>query len=384
MNHPIGAMIDEMDGIQISVGASLDVSYGSFPILLGRYGLSDIGDETNEERAFLGDYAYNPGEQIGDIILTAGAYYGNGKVVAFGDTSSFQNLAIPSSFPVINSVFSWLSSSKTGLLESTQIILSLVFLVSAFVLFMKFGKEKIRFLYVPLTLSFALIITAFANPIMLGENEIEGNIVYIDTSHIERFNLKSYEDDSLSGLMVNLVRNDYLPLILKDFSAEKLSNCEILILNAPTKAFSDGEVESIKQFMNDGGLIILSTGFEDKDASIPLLSEFGLDVDEIPLGPVPYVEEDPETYQKDPRFVSSWPIIMDGSSDTEIFYSVEILYQEYILMTFTSYGSGGLLLISDSEYLLDGNLESLEDYWPGNIQFLYHIINEMLNREVLQ
>ena len=163
------------------------------------------------------------------IILTAGAYYGSGKVVVFGDTSSFQNLAIPSSFPIINSVFGWLSSGKTALLENTQVILSLIFLAIVFVLYMKFMKNKIRFVLFPLALCFALIITAFANPIMLGENEIQGNIVYIDSSHVERFNLKSYEDDSLSGLMVNLVRNDYLPLILKDFSTEKMDNCKIMI-----------------------------------------------------------------------------------------------------------------------------------------------------------
>jgi len=399
MNHPMTYMIDEVDEIQISVGASLDISYGSFPIIQGKYGLSDIGDESNEERAFLGDYSYNPNEQIGDIILAAGAYYGSGKVVVFGDTSSFQNLAIPSSFPLVNSVFSWLSSGKTALLENTQIILSLIFLAIAFVLYLKFTKSKIRFVFFPLALCFALIITAFANPIMLGENEIKGNIIYIDTSHIERFNLKSYEDDSLSGLMVNLIRNDYLPLILKDFSTEKIENCKVLIFNAPTKTFSDGEVESIKQFMSNGGLAILSTGYDDKEASMPLLSEFGLDIDEIPLGPVPYVEQDPEVYQKDPRFASSWPILGDIISnynvsdpefqfedgETYAIYSFSIAdFGEYCLMTFTKHGSGGLLLISDSEYLLDQNIEALDDYWPGNIQFIYHIIDIMIDKGVIQ
>ena len=112
-----------------------------------------------------------------------------------------------------------------------------------------------------------------------------------------------------------------------------------------------------------------------------LLSEFQLDIYDIPLGPVPYVEENQEEYQKEPRFVDSWPIEIFDNPDTEIFYSIEILEDEYILITFTHYGKGGLLLISDSEFLYDENIESIDDYWPGNIQFLYNIIDEIATGE---
>ena len=391
MNHPVTYKIDNTDEIQISVGASLDINYASFPIIVGRYGLSDMGDRLNAEKAFLGDYEYNPGEHIGDIILAAGAYYGNGKVVVFGDTSSFQNLAISSSLPLVNGVFSWLGSQSTSFIFNMQVILSLILLVGAFVIYLKYKKNRIHFAFFPLVLCFGLIISAFANPIMLQESEMKGKIVYIDASHIERFDIKSYEEDSLTGLMLSLIRNDYLPIILKEFSTDKIDNCDILVFNAPTKAFSSGEVDYLKEFMNKGGLVILSTSFEDKEASMPLLKEFSLDIDEIPLGPVPYVEEDPEAHQTEPRFSDSWPIIGDIGKDendttypTYPFYSVEIENKEYVLMTFTQHGAGGLLFISDTKFLLDKNIETLEDYWPGNIQFLYHIINEMVNKGVLQ
>jgi len=340
-------------------------------------------------KRYLGDYEYNPGEQIGDIILAAGAYYGNGKVLVFGDTSSFQNSAISSSLPLIKSVFNWLVCNRTATIEYTQVIISLLLLMGATILYLKSKKNnKIHFVFFPLALCIALIISAVANPIILGKDEIKGNIVYIDISHGERFSLKPYEDDSLTGLMVNLMRNNYLPLILRDFSIDKIENCEILIFNAPTKLFSNREVDAIKQFMNNGGLVILSTGYTDKEASMPLLREFELDIYDIPLGPVPYVEETPEKYQKEPRFVDSWPIIGDIGEDendtTYPFYSINIDGYEYILMTFTRYGDGGLLLISDSEFLLDKNIESLYEYWPGNIQFLKNIIDEMINKEVLQ
>jgi hypothetical protein len=229
-----------------------------------------------------------------------------------------------------------------------------------------------------------LIIAAVVNPIVLGQDEIQGNILYIDTSHGERFSVKPHEDKSLSGTMVNFMRNDYLPLVLRELSVDRIQKSEILLFNAPTKSFDGSEVEAITQFIYDGGLVILATGYNDKEASMPLLREFGLNIYDIPLGPIPYAEENPEEYQTEPRFVDSWPIIIEDSDITENFYSIDIGGEEYILMTFTSYGDGGFLFISDSEFLMDKNIESLYDYWPGNIQFLKNILDEMISREVLQ
>jgi hypothetical protein len=384
LHHPITAKIDSLDEIEISVGASLDISMSSFPMVLGKFGLSDIGDRSNAEGAFLGDYEYNSGEQIGDIILAASAYYGNGRVMVFGDTSSFQNSAISYSLPFIGSVFNWLSSQRTSTIENIQIVIALILMIFAIIIYVIYRMDKIHFGFFPIFLCIILLLSVTANPVILGKDEVKGNIIYIDASHSERFDLKPFEDHSLSGLMLNFMRNDYLPLILRDFSKEDIINSEILVLNAPTKMFSGDEVEFIKQFMNDGGLVILSAGYPDIDASIPILREFELDVYDIPLGPIPYVEEDPELYQKEPRFVDSWPIIVGPGNSSEIFYSIEIAGETYVLMTFSPYGDGGLLFISDSEFLMDKNIESLYDYWPGNIQFLKNIIDEMITKGVLE
>lgn len=385
MHHPVTYKIDSLDEIEISVGASLDINAGSFPMIIGRYGLSDEGNRLNTKKAYLGDYEYNKGEQIGDIILVAGAYYGNGRVLVFGDTSPFQNSAIISSLPFISSVFNWLSSQRTATIEYTQVVVSLILLTGAFVLYLRFKSNKIHFILFPVALCIALIISAIINPIVLGKEEIKGNLVYVDASHVERFNLEPYEDDSLTGTMFNLMRNSYLPLLLRDFSKDKIKNCDMLIFNAPTKTFSTDEVEFIKQYMYNGGLVMLSTGYQDKDASMPLLREFGLDIYDIPLGPVPYVEgNQTEEYQKQPRFVNSWPISIRENNNTEIFYSVNISDETYVLMTFTKYGDGGLLLIGDSEFLMDKNIESLTDYWPGNIQFLKNILDEMKTEGTLK
>ncbi|MCK5458948.1 MAG: hypothetical protein KAI20_03595, partial [Thermoplasmatales archaeon] len=59
LHHPVVSNIQSKDEIQISVGASLDISPSSFPIIVGRYAFSDEGDPTNEDFAYLGDYEYS-------------------------------------------------------------------------------------------------------------------------------------------------------------------------------------------------------------------------------------------------------------------------------------------------------------------------------------
>jgi hypothetical protein len=48
---------------------------------------------------------------------------------------------------------------------------------------------------------------------------------------------------------------------------------------------------------------------------------------------------------------------------------------------FVDYGAGGLLVIGDSQYLLDKNLESIYDYWPGNILFIKYLLDELPMKE---
>ena len=127
LHHPITSRFTSLDELQYGVGASLNITASSFPVIIGTYALSDHGNQTNKDIAYLGDYEYNKGEQLGDVILVAGAYYGEGKVLVFGDTSSFQNPAITFSYPFIQSTFTWLASTQTATTNTLQIGISICF-----------------------------------------------------------------------------------------------------------------------------------------------------------------------------------------------------------------------------------------------------------------
>ena len=377
LHHPVNEGIPNENWVSISVGASLDVSKAAFPVLIGRYSFSDIGNYLNE-RGFLGDYKCNSDEQLGDVILAAGAYYGNGRVLVFGDTSSFQNSAMSHSYSMIYNVFKWLNSQRTFVVRYTQIALSLILLISMAAMYLFFKEKHVFSVFFPIVLCAALLISNAINPVLIGEKTMQGPIIYIDASHGERFNLDSYTDGATSGLTINFGRNNYSSFILPVFSEKWISNGEGLILIAPTESFKDYEVDFMKEYIYDGGLVILSTGYQDKKGSEGLLRAFNLDIQNLPLGGVPYEEN-----KTAPKFVDSWPIMTQEDDDTRVFYSISIENTSYNLVVFKRYGEGGLLVIGDSQFLLDKNLELLYDYWPGNVQFLKNIIDELQDMGVL-
>lgn len=374
MNHPITYNSEILDRIDISVGATLDInSVNSFPIILGKYGLSDKGDYKSNSN--LGDYEYNPGEQLGDVVLVAGSYYGNGKVIVFGDTSSFQNLALPNSISFVKNVFNWLAFSSNGLVKLTQILLFLMFFLFSTILYIFLSKQKILFLIFPLIICFAIIFAIIINSILIIIPPTKGNIAYIDTTHNEFFNKRVSKVNSLDGTFTNIMRNDYLPILLRDFSEEKIKNSELLIFNSPTEIINDKEIKLLKDYMYNGGYIILASGFNEKNSYINFLNEFGLDVYDFPLGPVPYTKDNPEEFIEQPRFVDSWVINIENALNTESFYNITIEGYTYTLVTFTEYGTGGLLFICDGQFLYNKNIESADELWPGNIQFLKNIFD---------
>jgi uncharacterized membrane protein len=384
-HHPITALLTGLDTLQYGVGASLDISLSSFPIIIGTYALSDQGNQTNEDIAFLGDYDYNKGEQLGDVILVAGAYYGAGKVLVFGDTSSFQNAALTFSYPFIQSTFSWLTSNQTMVINVLQIGVSLLLLISALLIYRLWRDKTMQCTLFPVLLCASLLFTTSLNPLLIHNTDVipTSNIVSIDASHGERFTLESFTDDSVNGLIVNLHRNNFLPVLLKDFSKEKIQASNILIFIAPTTQFTGDEVAFLKQYMANGGFIILATGYEEKEASLPLLQAFDVDVEQTPLGPVPYVESNMTLYQNEPRFVDSWPLSFQ-QNQTVSYYNFTWEDLTFHLVIFMRHGDGGLLVIGDSQYLLDKNIESIYDYWPGNILFLKYLLDEIQSMEEIR
>lgn len=376
--HPFVAHSTGGEELQYGVGASLDIAPFAFPLVTGTFAFSDEGDRSNIDIAYLGDYEHKNGEQLGDVILVAGSYYGEGKVLVFGDTSSFQNPALPFSYLFLRSTLTWLTNEQTATTNLLQIAGSLLLLGGAVGAYFLFKDRTMKFFLFPLLLCISLLTTTSLNAMMMNpaDSTVSGNLVLIDASHGERFTLESFTDNSVNGLIVNLQRNNLLPAVLRDFSKERIMKSTLLVFNAPTKAFTAEEVTFLDSYMTQGGVVVLATGYDDKEASLPLLRVFSVDIEPTPLGPVPYVEGNLTLYQNEPRFVDSWPV---SFAENQMLSYYNFTWDEYSfhLVVFIKHGAGGLLVISDSQYLLDKNIESIYDYWPGNILFLKYLLDEL-------
>ncbi|MDD4653533.1 MAG: hypothetical protein PHQ34_15025, partial [Methanothrix sp.] len=223
-------------------------------------------------------------------------------------------------------------------------------------------------------------------------------VAWIDFTHLNQFNSENYRDDGVAGLTENLFRNGYLPQVLqKDQEISEILKGSAAIIIAPNEDYTAKEAQEIRQFVNSGGLLILCAGYKSAGPLITILKSFGLEIGDIPLGSFPWIEEthatggqaivSPENlrlYWHKPKFMEAYPVRADGDymPITWMRYN-DVVYN---LIIQKKVGLGNVVLIGDSRFLLNENLEHLsqgegkenrEQYqlqWLGNIELLRKIL----------
>ncbi len=361
MPHPINRDVIVAEDIQIWIGASLAIAPPARPVIIGKYAYSDIGDAAKIDRSFLGDRRYNLGERLGNVCLVAEASYGKGKVLAFGDTSPFQNGALTTSWKFAQRVFQWLSGKPRFSARPYRGIAIFVAALLIFCLrrFLSLSFHGWGFLSLGFVIAAQLIHTLAAPPPL---PRIAQPKALVDISHAERFDQLSWYDNCIGGLELNLARNGYSPMLMRDFSGSLVEDSDVLIVIAPAKDFSPQECQTISNFMKDGGTLILSTGYEERDRSRALLSLFSTEILPVPLA---YFET--RVWDQTVRLAEAWPIKVSAPGTIPICYYSGL---DYPVIAYAPRGRGGALLIGDSRFFLNSNLEGKEEYYLGNITFL--------------
>jgi hypothetical protein len=247
-----------------------------------------------------------------------------------------------------------------------------IMLILATILFAVQRKYTIVFVITLFTISSLIYLaTIFVSPSpQVKRYTGAANIAYIDTSHLERINLDLWgEPDGFGGLIYNLSRNGYFPQVLKTFNEDRIASAGMLIIIAPAKPFTEREIETIGKFVQNGGFLIVAVGWEEKDASVGLLEHFGLRIGNTPLGRISPAQND-----KGLSFYKSWPVI-DNEERSEVLCKI----WNYPTAVYHPYDNGGVLLVGDSSFLLNRNLEGLHDYFLANIMFLKEVFSTRFN-----
>lgn len=358
---------DAINEIEIWIGASLTVVPPARPVIIGSYGFSDPGDMANPQRGNLGNLLFDPGERLGDIPLAAECRYGRGKVLVFGDTSPLQNGALVYSHRFVENMFAWLSRPQASAADLARRLVATLLIVAGMVLLAKRAR-----MHSWLSLAAAAVLVGWALgavPAKALDAPItaHNNIAWIDASHLERFSLNSWVDYGFGGLTYNLMRNGYSPLLVTDWDVSFLKRGSLLILIAPSRSFSRSEVKSIRQFVGGGGHLILAAGWEDLSGSKELWDEFGLRVQQRPLGRV--LVKQPGG---DVRLYKGWSIkVVRG--DPEVLCSP----WGYPAIVKLRIGKGSVVAIADTQFLLDRNLEGTQRYYPENVDFLRRLFMQL-------
>jgi len=361
-------LLDEQNDAGLVVGASLGLSYPAVPIVIGRYGFSDRGDPDDEDGGYLGNLEYEPGERLGDVVLAAAQNYGKGKILIFGDTSGFVNPLLIDTYPFVNRVLTWLASDARIPAHGPRLALSLV-LLAAFGLFMYLaGLSVFRSVLAPVLVIAPVILSQalFAGRV---ETPIRGDFALVDDSHYGRYPVEFWKPHGLMGLHLNLMRKGYLSFSMRGFDASFLNSSRLLVLIAPSKPFTSTEIAALDEYVRNGGNLFISVGYEEKGASEPVLRNFGFDIENIPLGS--FYTDVPGT-DLSVYFREAWPISYSGD-DVQVIAG----HGEYPTILLKDYGKGKVAIFGDSSFFYNINLETEDEPFTPNIEFLNWLLDQL-------
>ena len=310
LSHPsTTGMRDDRNQFGVVIGASVECRWPARPLLVGRWGWIDEGDQGNSG-AMLGNHKYDAGEKLGDMVLAAEERVGKGRIIAFGDTSTFNNGINIGAHQFTRRLFSYLagggSNPQMPLRQGLGFVLALA-LVG--LLFYRPETVKTGAVAIALGISVAACTgwtcgTREAPPdgyrinrqtVQMQPDPVtmrtqipwqewlprEGRtgkplLAYIDQSHLPASSEEMWCPDGCMGVAMSLTRDGYLTLMLHELTEERLKNAGFLISVAPSRPYSEAERAIIKRFVEGGGVFICTAGWDRCTASREILNDFGL------------------------------------------------------------------------------------------------------------
>ncbi len=387
-NHPIlfGLPMEQSE-VQIWGGASIDINhyFSTFPLVTGKFGFSDNPNPSVEGR--LGNRRVEKGEIVGDVILCAIEEYGKGKILMMGDTSTLQLNALPTCKSFVSRLLWYLNSESYISLKMFVVLKLCLFIGFLIIIFILIMKKNSKITILPFFILLAVIITITANSIITAnfEKRVESLMNYndvaaIDTSLGGYFHTSLLHETSYSilGFCNTLQRAGLVPIISNNW--EENLKSQALFIVAPTKSITDSKIRQLDRYVIEGGTLFLFAGGERKQLINNLLTNFGLEIAPIFLGPVPWKNPMiPETLDASgPEFKEAYAIRVTDPKISLPYYVYDYQEEAYILISVSEKGKGKFVFIADSRYPLGENIEGEFSGHTENVKFLLKLLEETL------
>ncbi len=369
---PFSGLTDDAENRPgILVGASLELGLPAQPFVSGRFGFSDWGlSQPEGDRGYLGDFKYQRTERLGDLVLVAGERYGKGRVLVFGDTSSFFNNNLTRSHELLRASLGWLGESNLWLAPASgawRAITAVIGLAMLGCLF-RWRSDAVAVAGLAAVALVSFVSHGDGGQLRYDQAFARKHLAIIDFSHQPNASKHSATDEGLHGVGINLLRHGDLPVAMNHWDGDLLDNARYVVFNAPRQPIGGGERRALTQFMERGGTVILGCGYLDAAGSRPLLDPLGLRIGGTPLGRF----FDLPAFGKPVSFMSAWALEKVPPNARVICTS-----PDWPLIVAVPVGKGELVLVSDSEFLHNRNVEGHKNHDPANTAFLKNLLDSV-------
>jgi len=369
--HPAVSGVDDgRNRFGMASGPSIRVRWPARPILVGRWGWSDPGIDSAVTRVF----QYDAGELLGDLVLAAEQPLGRGRVTVLSDTAGFTNQGNVNCYVFSGRMLAYLAGGAGNPQAAWRQLLGVLGCM-ALVALMAWPPSPTRVASVAVVLALVLAgsrtFTSMSMRVLPDGRQHAGynNVAYIDSSHMEAFGEQFGDSgwgfDGIAGLSLTLMRNGLQPFLLPELTSERLERAGMLVSIAPARPFSRAERAAVRRFVEGGGIFICTVGADRVGPVQPLLEEFNLRVPPIPIPPHENVRESapmghPHRTRYRPMsadydigllFYHGWPVECEKSD-------VLVRTPENLpIIAFRNVGRGGVVLIGDTAFAMNKNLE---------------------------
>lgn len=355
----------------VGIGASLALRPPARALLSARFAFGDHGEPENVMGSYLGNYAHDPGERVGDLALIAERRFGRGRAVFYGDTSGFQNGALSASFashvaPVLETLARPEGFALPFAVEAALALLGAAAALAA----LARGTVAARALLIAGGLGWALggalppagggAAGAFARADL-------SRALLIDESALPEIGHYDAEWNSPGPLVTCAQRSGLQAWNASRWDGEAVRRARAIALIAPREPLGAGRSADLDAALERGATVFIAASGGDDAGVRGFLARHGVSVQPNRLGPVPPPGRQDES---EPRFLDASPLRLADGVAAEEFYR----YGEHLIAAAVPAGAGKLVVIGDTRFFSATNVEGTWGWWGGNLRFLHDLL----------
>jgi len=280
--------VKNLDLFIFATGDSVKVKPPAFPLVRSPIScFADIMYKYNEY--FFGNRQIDINEKHGSHVLIAGATYGKGKIVAFTDSTCFNNYIIHSNgrHELIESMMGWFAAKNvSNPLKYIGILALIIFIIYLGISRIQIDSRMLCFMLCGFTIGMVLAhylnegFSEFPVPLKYPTKKVVFDATHKPLRCIQYNNSEVFmQEDSYDTFLFDLARSNIVEYKVhyKGKLQDALKDASALAIITPRKKFTGEELKVIKEFVKAGHGLLLIEGPDENTTINQVARMFGLE-----------------------------------------------------------------------------------------------------------